>query len=75
MFKKSKDSKVKIEKVKKPKKYFFRRFFKEIKRVRWPSSKTNWSSFFQVVIFSSIFIGIVIIFATIFALIWKSAGI
>ncbi|WP_029512758.1 preprotein translocase subunit SecE [Mycoplasmopsis iners] len=70
-----KKNKNKEKKIKKPKKFLIRRFVKEIKRVRWPSSKKNWSSFFQVVIFSSIFVSVVLIIATVFSLMWKGMNI
>ncbi|VEU78108.1 preprotein translocase subunit SecE [Mycoplasmopsis columbinasalis] len=57
------------------KRYFFRRFVKEIKRVQWPTSKVNWTSFWQVVIFSVAFVIIVIALASMFTVIWTSASI
>ncbi|UUM19329.1 preprotein translocase subunit SecE [Mycoplasma sp. 1018B] len=59
---------------KKEKKYFFRKWIKEIKRVRWPSKKTNWTSFLQVIIFSSLFVAFVVIVATVLTLIWNAVG-
>ncbi|MEA4115325.1 preprotein translocase subunit SecE [Mycoplasma sp. 744] len=59
---------------KKEKKYFFRKLIKEIKRVRWPSKKTNWTSFLQVIIFSSLFVAFVVIVATVLTLIWNTVG-
>ncbi|WP_027120503.1 preprotein translocase subunit SecE [Mycoplasmopsis lipofaciens] len=61
---------MKNKKDKKQKKYLMRRFVKEIKRVRWPSSKKNWTSFFQIIFFALIFTIVVIIFATLVSLIW-----
>lgn len=53
----------------------FLRWIKEIKRVRWPSSKKNWKSFITVAIFSIIFVLIIIGLATVFSLIWRSTGL
>uniref|UniRef100_UPI003D28FA12 preprotein translocase subunit SecE n=1 Tax=Mycoplasmopsis bovis TaxID=28903 RepID=UPI003D28FA12 len=35
----------------KKKKFLVRKFVKELKRVRWPSSKKSWASFIQVIVF------------------------
>ncbi|KUH47619.1 preprotein translocase subunit SecE [Mycoplasmopsis meleagridis] len=62
-------------KIKKEKKFYFRKFIKEIKRVRWPSGRKNWVSFFQVIIFSAIFVAIVILIATLFSLLWGKTSV
>ncbi|TQC51550.1 preprotein translocase subunit SecE [Mycoplasmopsis mucosicanis] len=64
-----------VKKEIKQKKYRVRRFFKELKRVRWPSQKTNWMSFVKVVIFTVIFTAIVMGFATLITLLWSRLGI
>lgn len=66
----------KVEKVKnKKRKYWIRRFVKEIKRVRYPSQKTNWVSFAQILIFAVIFTAVVTIFSTLVTLLWNVIGV
>ncbi|UUD35379.1 preprotein translocase subunit SecE [Mycoplasmopsis caviae] len=62
-------------KVKKPRKYLFRRFVKEMKRVRWPSSRKNWVSFVQIVIFAFIFTLCAVLLGVLFSLILTKAGV
>ncbi|MBU4690433.1 preprotein translocase subunit SecE [Mycoplasma sp. ES3157-GEN-MYC] len=62
-------------KTKKVKKYRVRRFVKEMKRIRWPSQKTNWTSFLKVVIFTLLFTAVVVLFATLITLIWTKLGL
>lgn len=69
-----KEDKTEVKKTKK-KKYLTRKFVKELKRVRWPSSKKTWSSFWQTIIFTIIFTLVVIGFTTLIALIFKKMGI
>ncbi|WP_029608593.1 preprotein translocase subunit SecE [Mycoplasma simbae] len=59
----------------KVKKYRVRRFFKELKRVRWPSNRENWISFIKVVAFTVIFTVVVVLFATFVTFIWGQAGV
>ncbi|AIA29195.1 preprotein translocase subunit SecE [Mycoplasmopsis californica] len=59
----------------KTKKYRVRRFFKELKRVRWPSNSHNWTSFFKVVVFTVVFTIIIVLFATLIGLLWKTLGL
>lgn len=52
-----------------------KRWIKELKRVRWPSSKTATTAFWKSVIFVTIS-SLAIFGATIlFAMLWKSMGI
>ncbi|QSF13520.1 preprotein translocase subunit SecE [Mycoplasma sp. Mirounga ES2805-ORL] len=69
---KNKEKKVK---QKRKRKYFFRRFVKEIKRVRWPSSKTNWLTFLKVVVFTAVFTIVVVLFTTLIAFMFQKMGI
>lgn len=62
----------KDKKIKKEKKFIVRRFVKELKRVRWPSSRKNWVSFWQIVIFTLIFVLAVFALATLFTLLWTT---
>ncbi|MCS4536555.1 MULTISPECIES: preprotein translocase subunit SecE [unclassified Mycoplasma] len=62
-------------KVEKKKKFKFRRFVRELKRVRWPSQKTNWISFLKVIAFTLLFTLIVMLFATLISLLWTKIGI
>ncbi|ENY69405.1 Hypothetical protein MBVG_4280 [Mycoplasmopsis bovigenitalium 51080] len=64
-----------MDKTKKPKKYRIKKFFRELKRVRWPSNKTNWISFWKVIIFATLFTIIVVLFATCVGLLWSRIGI
>lgn len=59
----------------KVKKYRFRRFIKEMKRVRWPSQKTNWTSFLKIILFTAIFTIVVFTFATLITLLWSKMGV
>ncbi|WP_036435909.1 preprotein translocase subunit SecE [Mycoplasmopsis felifaucium] len=71
----SKDQSVNSIKKPKNKKYLFRRFVKELKRVRWPSAKKTWISFAQVVIFTIIFTLAVFSFTALMYFIYKQTGI
>lgn len=62
----------KDKKIKKEKKFIVRRFVKELKRVRWPSNRKNWVSFWQIVIFTLIFVLAVFALATLFTLLWTT---
>lgn len=62
-------------KTKKPKKFLFRRFVKEMKRVRWPSVRKNWISFAQIVIFTLIFTLCAVLLGVLFSLILTKAGV
>lgn len=64
-----------MDKTKKPKKYRVKKFFRELKRVRWPSNRTNWISFWKVIIFTTLFTIIVVLFATCVGLLWSRIGI
>lgn len=57
------------------KKYYFRRFVKEIKRVKWPSQRQNWISFFQIVIFTIVFTACVVFFATLIGWIFAKSKV
>ncbi|MGP1451743.1 MAG: preprotein translocase subunit SecE [Metamycoplasmataceae bacterium] len=57
------------------KKYYFRKFVKELKRVRWSKPKDNWIAFSQILLFTIIFTIIIVLFATGITLIWKQIGI
>ncbi|QNM93355.1 preprotein translocase subunit SecE [Mycoplasma sp. Pen4] len=35
--------------------YFFRKVVKDIKRVRWPSAKTNWHNMIKIIVFTILF--------------------
>ncbi len=59
----------------KKKKFLVRKFVKELKRVKWPSSKKSWASFIQVIVFSLIFTLIVIGFVTLITFIFTKSGI
>ncbi|QBF34406.1 preprotein translocase subunit SecE [Mycoplasmopsis phocirhinis] len=63
------------QKIQKKKKYKIKKFFRELKRVRWPSQKTNWISFSKVVGFTLLFTIIVVLFATLISLLWTRIGI
>ncbi|TNK87708.1 preprotein translocase subunit SecE [Mycoplasmopsis pullorum] len=56
----------------KVKKYYFRKFIKVIKRVRWPDSKKNISSMTQIIVFTLIFVLFVFVVSTIFTLLWNN---
>ncbi|MGY5139132.1 preprotein translocase subunit SecE [Mycoplasmopsis gallinarum] len=62
----------KDKKIKKEKKFIVRRFVKELKRVRWSSNRKNWVSFWQIVIFTLIFVLAVFALATLFTLLWTT---
>lgn len=64
-----------MDKTKKPKKYRIKKFFRELKRVKWPSNRTNWISFWKVIIFTTLFTIIVVLFATCVGLLWSRIGI
>ncbi|MBZ4195460.1 preprotein translocase subunit SecE [Mycoplasma tauri] len=64
-----------MKKQEKKKKYYVRKFIKELKRVRWPSAKKSWASFVQVIIFTIIFTLIVIGFFTLVGLAFTKTGI
>ncbi|EFF41595.1 preprotein translocase, SecE subunit [Mycoplasmopsis alligatoris A21JP2] len=72
MVKKEKTTKTKKDK---PKKYYLRKFFLDIKRVRWPSSKNNWSSMTKIIIFTLILVLFVFSVTTLFAYIWAKLHI
>lgn len=63
------------KKNKKEKKYYFRKFIKELKRVRWSKPKDNWMNFGKILIFTIIFTAIIVLFATGVSLIWTKLGI
>jgi len=52
-----------------------KRFFKELKRVRWPSGKEGWKTFFKssafIIVSALILFGIAIAFTAL----WASGGI
>ncbi|UUM20076.1 MULTISPECIES: preprotein translocase subunit SecE [unclassified Mycoplasma] len=56
----------------KHKRYFFRKIVKEIKRVKWPSNKTNVSSFIKILIFTLIIMAFVFLVSFVFTQIWAS---
>lgn len=66
---------MKKEKKQREKKYYFRKFVKELRRVRWSKPKENWKAFAQIIVFTILFTTIVVLFATMITLIWKAIGI
>ncbi|WP_027334453.1 preprotein translocase subunit SecE [Mycoplasma elephantis] len=66
---------IKDEKQKKPKKYYFRKFIKEIKMVRWPNAKQIKSSFVIVIIFSIIFVLVVLLLMTLIGMAFSGMGV
>ncbi|ADE19543.1 preprotein translocase subunit SecE [Mycoplasma crocodyli] len=64
-----------VPKKERKKKYYFRKFVLDIKRVRWPSNKTNWSSLTKIIIFTLIVVGFVFAITTLFAYIWAKLKI
>ncbi|MEE3928594.1 preprotein translocase subunit SecE [Mycoplasmopsis ciconiae] len=60
---------------KKPKKYYLRKMIKEIKRVRWPDKKKNFSSMMQIIIFTVLFVIFAFFITTIFTEFWSFIGI
>ncbi|MXR34947.1 preprotein translocase subunit SecE [Mycoplasma hyopneumoniae] len=68
---------IKTPKLKKTreKKYYFRLFIKEMKRVKWPSGRVTFKSFGQSLLFSTIFMFVFFAVTVIAALIWNQAGV
>ncbi|AJR12479.1 preprotein translocase subunit SecE [Mesomycoplasma dispar] len=73
--KREKESKTKKIKKTREKKYFFRLFVKEMKRVKWPSSRVAFRSFGQSIVFSTIFMVVFFAITIIAALIWNQVGV
>lgn len=59
----------------KPKKYWIRHFFKELKRVKWPSGSYLAKNYFKVLIFVLIATILFFIILTIATLLWNKAGV
>ncbi|VEU75894.1 preprotein translocase subunit SecE [Mycoplasmopsis columboralis] len=62
-------------KAKKPKRYWIRKFIKEIKRVKWPNSKTNVAAFIKILVFTLIITAFVFAVSFAFTHIWTSSGL
>ncbi|UUD36813.1 Uncharacterised protein [Mycoplasmopsis californica] len=65
----------KIEKPKKEKKYYLRKFFKDVKMIRWPDAKQTRTSFIIVIIFSIIFVLVVLLLMTLIGLAFSGMGV
>ncbi|UVD81961.1 preprotein translocase subunit SecE [Mycoplasma iguanae] len=59
----------------KEKKYVLRNFILELKRVRWPSAKTSSSSFWKIIVFVLIFMGIFFVITLVASILWTSLGV
>lgn len=57
------------------KKYYLRKVAKEVKRVKWPTAKTNWTTFFQIIVFTILFSTFVFVVTLIFTAIWRAGGL
>ncbi|AAZ43772.2 preprotein translocase subunit SecE [Mycoplasmopsis synoviae] len=65
-----------FEKIKnRQKKYYLRKVAKEVKRVKWPTAKTNWTTFFQIIVFTILFSTFVFVVTLIFTAIWRAGGL
>lgn len=65
----------KITKKKREKKYRFRNFKKEIKRVKWPTSKEASRSFWTVILFIVICTLLFMIVTIIATYVWNNSGV
>lgn len=63
------------QKPKKTKRYFFRLFFKEMKRVKWPDGSYTFKSFSKVLIFSIVLMLIFFGISIAAALLWNHTGV
>ncbi|MCU9937114.1 preprotein translocase subunit SecE [Mycoplasmopsis felis] len=64
-------------KQKKPRKkrYWFRKFIKEMKRVRWPDTQTNLNNLIKIIIFTIIFTIFVSLLTFGFTKLWEFINI
>lgn len=65
----------KEQKEKKPRKYYVRKFFKEIKMIRWPDGKKMKSSFIIILLFCIVFVLAVFGLSIVIDLAFKGIGI
>ncbi|WGI36872.1 preprotein translocase subunit SecE [Mesomycoplasma lagogenitalium] len=61
--------------AKKEKKYYFRNWVKEIKRVKWPDAKTSGSNFFLIILFTVITAILFLIITFVVTFIWAKMGV
>ncbi|MDW2890959.1 preprotein translocase subunit SecE [Mesomycoplasma ovipneumoniae] len=73
--KQAKNIKIAADPKKRKKKFFFRLFIKEMKRVKWPTSRVAFQSFGQTIIFSLIFMAVFFTITIIAAYIWNQVGV
>lgn len=66
---------LKTKKSRKPKRYFFRLFFKEMKRVKWPEGSYTFKSVSKVLIFSIVLMLIFFGISIAAALLWNHTGV
>ncbi|BBU47738.1 preprotein translocase subunit SecE [Mycoplasmopsis felis] len=66
-----------INKTKEPRKkrYWFRKFIKEMKRVRWPDTQTNLNNLIKIIIFTIIFTIFVSLLTFGFTKLWEFINI
>ncbi|WP_215743660.1 preprotein translocase subunit SecE [Mesomycoplasma hyorhinis] len=62
-------------KKKKPKKYWIRHFFKELKRVKWPIGSYLAKNYFKVLIFILVATIVFFIILTIATVLWNKTGV
>ncbi|WP_033161085.1 preprotein translocase subunit SecE [[Mycoplasma] collis] len=61
--------------MKKNKKYIFRNWVKELKRIKWPDSKTSGQSFVYTILFVIFFIILFFIISIIATYLWNQTGV
>ncbi|WP_041594580.1 preprotein translocase subunit SecE [Mesomycoplasma conjunctivae] len=57
------------------KKYYFRLFWKEMKRVKWPSGSFTFKSYGKVILFNIVLMVIFFIIVVVATLLWNRTGV